>query len=558
MRFLLLLIALCYSTGLALGQKSWTVVYDDEEYKSGKYGSKSQAVISITNTYALIVAEGYADCRMDTLVSDSTIAIKIDKGIRYSFRSLKWSGDTIEGNIIPVRRKKYPSFDARSVLLIGQQKIVNYENNGYPFARIDVGELTFTDGLVDATLTITRGQRVLMDSLIIKSEQKMPVRYISNYLNFRHDEPYKEDQVSGFENKIKEIPFLQTIRPPEVLFKTEGQADVFLYLKKKKANYFNGILGIRPDDVTGRVNLTGDVEIKLLNSLNTGEELYLNWRKLQAQTQDLTVRANLPFIFNIPVGIDGLLKIYKRDSTFSSVKSAAGLVLQLGGRDRLKVFLERNQATQLSTFTNVQALGNINSTLYGLALQKEKLDYLLNPRKGYSLTLEGAVGNRKINSNNLTDINAGNPSSAQQYRVETAFAYYQPTLKKQCFKVAVSGSTLISENLFDNEMYRFGGLRTMRGIDEESIFATSFAVITAEYRLLFEQNSALYLFLDQGWYEKQGVASFTTDTPISYGAGVNFETKAGIFAFNYALGQQYDNPVLVRNAKVSFGFTSIF
>jgi len=534
------------------------VEYETDDYKSGKYGSKSQALSSVMSNYALIVASGFPDCSIDTLIKDSTIAVKIDKGEKYSLRSLKWTGDSLIGNLISTKKKRLPVFDARTILSVGLQKIITYENNGYPFAQVNVSDLKIDNNMADVTLTIEKGPRITMDSLIIKSEQKMPVRYIRNYFNFSNNDPYNEEQISKLENKIKEIPFLQIIRPPEVLFKTEGQADIFLYLKKKKANYFNGILGIRPDDATGKVNLTGDAEIKLLNALNSGEELYLNWRKLQPQTQDLTVKANLPFIFNVPIGLDGLLKIYKRDSTFSSVKSAIGLVLQLGGRNRLKVFIERNQATQLSTFSSIQALGNINSTLYGLALQKEKLDYLLNPRKGFSLTLEGAVGNRKITSNNLAETNNPDPISAQQYRVESTFSYYQPTFKKQCIKVAITGSTLISENLYDNEMYRFGGLRTMRGIDEESIFATSFAVVTTEYRLLFEQNSALYLFIDQAWYEKQGVASFNTDTPISYGAGVNFETKAGIFAFNYALGQQFNNPVLIRNAKVSFGFTSVF
>ena len=77
-------------------------------------------------------------------------------------------------------------------------------------------------------------------------------------------------------------------------------------------------------------------------------------------------------------------------------------------------------------------------------------------------------------------------------------------------------------------------------------------------KFLFEENSAFYVFADQSWYEKKGVSSFLTDTPLGFGAGVNFETKAGIFTFNYALGQQFENPLLVRNAKVSFGFRNIF
>jgi hemolysin activation/secretion protein len=105
---------------------------------------------------------------------------------------------------------------------------------------------------------------------------------------------------------------------------------------------------------------------------------------------------------------------------------------------------------------------------------------------------------------------------------------------------------------------RIGGLRTIRGINEESIFATAWAVSTIEYRLLPEENSAVYLFVDMAWYEYDGSRGYIRDTPLSAGAGFNFETKAGIFTFNYALGKQFDNPVLLRNGKISFGFRSLF
>jgi hypothetical protein len=49
-----------------------------------------------------------------------------------------------------------------------------------------------------------------------------------------------------------------------------------------------------------------------------------------------------------------------------------------------------------------------------------------------------------------------------------------------------------------------------------------------------------------------------TDTPLGFGVGTSFETKAGIFALTYALGQQFDNPIELRAGKIHFGFTSLF
>jgi hemolysin activation/secretion protein len=114
------------------------------------------------------------------------------------------------------------------------------------------------------------------------------------------------------------------------------------------------------------------------------------------------------------------------------------------------------------------------------------------------------------------------------------------------------------ENTFQNELLRIGGLKTLRGFDEESIFTTSYSIFTLEYRFLLEQNSYIYLFGDGAWYENNNVKEYVNDTPIGFGAGISFETKAGIFSINYALGKQFDNPIQLRSGKIHFGIVNYF
>jgi hypothetical protein len=45
---------------------------------------------------------------------------------------------------------------------------------------------------------------------------------------------------------------------------------------------------------------------------------------------------------------------------------------------------------------------------------------------------------------------------------------------------------------------------------------------------------------------------------LGFGAGITFETKAGLFSITYALGRAFDNPVALRGGKVHFGFLSLF
>jgi hemolysin activation/secretion protein len=106
---------------------------------------------------------------------------------------------------------------------------------------------------------------------------------------------------------------------------------------------------------------------------------------------------------------------------------------------------------------------------------------------------------------------------------------------------------------------RIGGLRTLRGFDEESISASSYSIFSLEYRFLLDQNSFFSVFSDYGLYENNTTGSeYIYDTPLGIGAGISFETKAGIFTFNYAVGSQFGNPIDVRAAKIHFGFINFF
>jgi len=48
------------------------------------------------------------------------------------------------------------------------------------------------------------------------------------------------------------------------------------------------------------------------------------------------------------------------------------------------------------------------------------------------------------------------------------------------------------------------------------------------------------------------------DHPFGFGAGFSFGTNIGIFSISYALGQQLNNPILMRNGKVHFGYIAYF
>jgi outer membrane protein assembly factor BamA len=553
------LLVVCCLHIQVLWSQSWSLKVCDSgsnDTSSFIFSSKQEAIREVSSIYYRSLDEGFLLSEIDTVIADSTIFLLLKRHQKFVlneahvFHDSSWFGDSrVRGELT-----------LNSLNGLFSKTIADYENEGYPFASIFLDSLSTLSSRrkselrADVFMSVKAGQRIVNDSLYVRSSQPLPYTYLSNYIDFKSGALYNEQRMQQTEKRLREIPFVQVKRWPEVRFE-QGKADLFLFVERKKANYFNGVAGLRPDEATGKTNVTGDAEVRLVNAFNRGEEFGVIWRKLQPLTQDLAVRAMVPYLFKTPLAIDGKLQIYKRDTSFTSVKLMAGAGVILPRNQRIRVFVERNRTDRLTNFYTAGDLANAQHTLYGLSAQLETLDYRWNPRRGFTLQIEGATGYRVTSQPNAEDVAfARKPLT----RADALAEFYIPVFKRQTLLFGMKGAVIMSDSLYENEVYRIGGLRTIRGINEESIFATAWAVGTFEYRWLLEENSALFVFVDQAWYEYKGILGYVRDLPINVGAGANFETKAGIFTFNYALGKQFDNPVLVRNGKISFGFRSLF
>jgi hemolysin activation/secretion protein len=114
-----------------------------------------------------------------------------------------------------------------------------------------------------------------------------------------------------------------------------------------------------------------------------------------------------------------------------------------------------------------------------------------------------------------------------------------------------------ADTVYANEQIRFGGLKTLRGFDEEALLATSMARVSVEYRFLLDQNSHLLVFFDQALYENR-TRSYYRDMPFGFGAGMSFGTKVGMFSLVYGLGSQFGNPINIRDGKIHVGYLAVF
>lgn len=510
----------------------------------------------------------YLTAQYDSIKEDSlSKTVYMNFGNQYKWAYLK-NGNVDEGVLseIGFREKLYNNkpVSFKTVKRIQERLIRYYENNGYPFASVKLDSLIIQDKKIAGKLFLVKNKEQKIDSIKIIGTAKIAPTYIYNYIGIKPKSNYNEAQLKKINARVSELAFVRMAKPATVNF-SEKQNTLTLFLDKKRASQFDGILGVLPDNKTGKILFTGDVRLKLQNGLGRGELIDLNWRKLQTQTQDLKLRLVYPFLFKSPFGIDYNLKLYKRDTTFLDVNQNIGIQYILIGGNYFKVFYNNKTSTLLNTkgLENIQTLpayADVQVNMYGLGLKYEKLDYRLNPRKGFYVLLTASAGKKVIKKNSKINpvVYENLNLNSTQYIADFEGAFFIPFANRNTIKVGNQSGFVNGENTFQNELFRIGGLKTLRGFDEESIFVSSYSIFTLEYRFLLEQNSYIFVFGDQAIYERLQVGSYVKDNPLGFGAGISFETKAGIFSINYALGKQFDNPFQLRSGKIHFGLVNYF
>ena len=98
----------------------------------------------------------------------------------------------------------------------------------------------------------------------------------------------------------------------------------------------------------------------------------------------------------------------------------------------------------------------------------------------------------------------------------------------------------------------------LKGFDEESIVASAYSILNVEFRYLLDQNSYLGLYWNGAYYEGTTAGKLKHDLPWGIGAGLSFETRAGIFSVYYSLGAENNSSLSIKNSKIHFGLVSLF
>lgn len=576
MRFAILLLFCCLSFGV-FGQQGYklTVSFPDHSKSLSKvltYPKEIKDSVAVYKEADKLLSQlqfrGYLLAEITALAfKEKEVAVAIEPNQLYQWVRLN-SGNLPSAikQSVGFKERNYErvDFNIAHLTKLFEVLLAYYENNGYPFASVSLQQISIEGNTISASVDTKPHQKVLFDTLQIVGNAQISQKYLQSYLNAKNGMPYAEKSVAQVENRLRELPFLEVVKPTEVSFSNE-KASIRVFVNKKNANQFDGIVGLQQNGSSSKTQLVGNLKLNLQNAFKRAEQLNFNYQGLAQKSQLLDIKAIFPHVLNTDFGLSPSLYLYKQDSAFLNVDTKLGFNYLLKGNSNFQFFIE-NRSTSLAAveaYQNATALPSIldaSTTFYGLGLNIENLDYRYNPQKGYSVAFDAAVGSKKIKRNAAIPANLyqGIALSSTSYKWFSQINYYLPLAKQLVFAVANQTAFINGKYLLDNEVFRLGGQRSLRGFNELSILATSYALGNAEVRYLLEQNSFLFAFYNQAYLQYKTDKLNYSDFPLGFGAGANLETNLGILSVSYALGKQRNNPLNLRQGKIHFGITALF
>lgn len=426
------------------------------------------------------------------------------------------------------------------------KKLNQYSSkNGFPFNSAKfINIKAFDRNNLQAEIQINYEKQREIDKIVIKGYKKFPKSYIKHLTKYKIGKKFDMKQVQENSKLLNQLVFIKQTKTPEILF-TNDSTSIYLYIEKLKKNSFDGFIGFSNDELENNIQLQGYLDFELINNFNFGEKIEFLYKSEQNTDRILETNIDLPYIFKSPIGINLGLKLTKKDSSFVSNEQFANLFYKNSKNHKFSLGLRSiNSDEQLETPNgDFQDFKTVFRD-FEYEFIKFNLESLLFPVK-QSYLFRISQGDR------ISD----NQENKQVYANMDFIKIFDFGIKNS-FYINFKSEILESDTYFYNELSRFGGAKSIRGFDENSLFSNKYFLLITEYRYKLSNTIYINSIIDIGNYENKLMNAYSNIYGV--GIGVGLLTKGGLFSINYAVGSDWKQKIESKNARIHINFRSFF
>lgn len=480
----------------------------------------------------------------NTKPNDSTFLFQFRLGKRTEFIHI-YIGRNSELQSLGIIDSKKDTLPVRfaGVEIFLNQTLAKLETNGYSLAKLQLVNFKTVNNSLFAELHLETGNKRQLNDIVINGYDKFPEGHKKNIRRLYKNKTFNQENLNKIHSDFEKFRFVNQTKYPEILF-TKDTTKVYVYLKKSKPNKFDGYIGFSNDDESN-LTFNGYLDLLLVNNLNVGEEFTLYWKSDGNDQKTFNIGIELPYVFRSPFGLKASLNIFKQDSTFQNTKTALDIGYFFNYNTRLYV------GYQATSSSDIQNQNNFSISDYSNAFVTTNFEFTDFKRDDFifpertKLNLKIGYGSRDSNLN--TD---------QQLFAEADVKHAFYLNEKNSIYTRSQNFYLQSDTYITNELFRFGGINSIRGFNENSLQANLFSSLLTEYRYLAASNIYVHSIIDYGYFKDKTTEN--SGSLLGLGFGFGLLTKNGLLNLVYANGSTKDQSIKLSNSIVHISFKAIF
>ncbi len=478
------------------------------------------------------------------MVDSLNFNVELEKGQKVKFLQIvnetKFESDVRK--ILNLYKSENGLIEFDQIEIVAMEVSKKLSEKGFPFAKVSFKNHELNQSIIlKSNLIIDYGIRRYLDKVIIRGYEDFPKNFIKNIFRIKKNKFLDIDKAANLSKLIDNTNFAINTRDPEILF-TNDSTSLFLYLKKVRKNSFDGFISFDSDENSGKINIQGYAKISLINTFNAGEKINIDFKSQKNQDRSLNSNVIFPYFFGSPFNLNYSLNLIQKDSSYNSNENSIDVELNLN-KVIVGIGFQKNES---NSSVQTQFVENFSSKLFNVSSEYfiPDLDDKLISEK-FKLSVRYGSG-KKIQQNNTTLLNKYKLELIKKFNFSSRFK----------FKSSIIREKINSKNLVLNELIRFGGSKSIRGFDDNSIFADGYTLLTTNFNFYLNDTIYIYSIFDLANYTNN-ILGLNEDI---YSGGIGFSTvtENGIISINYCKGNNWGNSFNLKNAKINVIFTTFF
>ncbi|MDR6846342.1 hypothetical protein [Flavobacterium granuli] len=434
-----------------------------------------------------------------------------------------------------------------------KQTTQNLEQNGFAFAKVKLINIQKKEQTIYADLSIDTGNKRTINTIELKYTNQQHKNLLPKGAEKQINKKYKnsifsQKTIKQLHEDFEKFEFINQIKYPEILF-TKDTTKVFIYLEKRKANVFDGYLGFNNTE-DKKIQFNGYLDLTLINTLHKGEELSIYWKNDGNDQKIFNTNLTAPYLFKSQIGIKAQLNIFKQDSIFQNTKTTLQLGYSIDYNKRFYIGYESTESSDIQNSNN-QNLSDYKNSFYTTTIdfKKNSTKYNLFPIKSF-LNITIGTGNRNTSTNLSLKQNFVNFNIMNDFYIN----------EKNAINIKSQNYYLKSQNYLTNELFRFGGINSIRGFAENSLQGNLIISLMTEYRYLISSNFYFNSILDYSYYEDPTVVikENKKEKLLGIGVGLGARTINGLLKFAITNGKTKNEELKFYNTNITISYNVKF